>query len=208
MSKFVSYEKGWLSPNEVYLFQGRGLCYAGFIHMEISEFKNKLKESTGFLSGELSKIRSNRASPALVEDVQVDYYGVKTPIKGLASISLLDVRTVVVEPWDKTAIDGIFKALSQAGLGSQPVADGSSIRISLPPLTQERRQELIKMVSQKVEEAKVRTRRLRDEAVKSIQQEKSEDIKFRKKEEIEKAMKENGQVLEDLKNKKEKELMS
>ena len=75
--------------------------------MEIAEFKNKLKESAGFLSGELSKIRSNRASPALVEDIQVDYYGNKTPIKGLASISSPDARTVVVEPWDKTVIDGI-----------------------------------------------------------------------------------------------------
>src|SRR3989344_4078924 len=176
--------------------------------MEIADFKNKLKNTADFLAGELAKIRSNRISPAMVEDIQVDYFGAKTPIKGLASISLLDARTVVIEPWDKSVLETIAKALGQAGLGSHPVVDGDKIRFSLPALTQERRLELVKTVSQKVEEDKIRARRVRDEAVKDIQQEKSEDTKFRKKEEIEKAMKENGQVLEDLKSKKEKELMS
>lgn len=176
--------------------------------METIDFKNRLKEITAFLSGELAKIRNGRASPALVEDVLADYYGNKTPIKGLASIRSPDARTVVIEPWDKNALDPIFKALSQSSFSAQPIVDGSVIRISLPPLTQERRNELVKLVSQKTEEAKIRARRLRDEAVKNIQQEKSEDIKFRKKDEIEKTMKENNQVLEELKNKKEKELMS
>jgi len=176
--------------------------------MEIADFKNKLKTAADFLGGELAKIRSNRISPSLVEDILVDYFGAKTPIKGLASISLLDARTVMIEPWDKSVLEIISKALGQAGLGSQPVVDGEKIRFSLPALTQDRRQELVKMVSQKVEEAKIKSRQLRDEAVKAIQQEKSEDIKFRKKEEIEKAMKEQNQKLEDLRNKKEKELMS
>ncbi len=176
--------------------------------MEIADFKNKLKSVAEFLGGELAKIRSNRISPSLVEDIQVDYFGAKTPVKGLASISLLDARTVVIEPWDKSVLETIAKALGQAGLGSQPVVDGEKIRFSLPALTQDRRRELVKMVSQKVEETKIKARRLRDEAVKDIQQEKSEDIKFRKKEEIEKAMKEHNQKLEELKNKKEKELMS
>jgi len=175
--------------------------------MEIQDFKNKLKEVSGFLSGELGKIRSNRASPSLVEDVPVEHYGSRMPVKGLASIRSPDSRTVVVEPWDKKALDAIAKALSQAGLGVQPTVDGATVRISLPPLTQERRQELIRLVSQKVEEAKIRARRLRDEAIKNIQLEKSEDIKFRKKEEIEKAMKENANQLEEIKNKKEKELL-
>ncbi len=184
------------------------LCYAGFILMETVGFKNKLKEVVGFLSAEFSKIRSSRATPALVENILVDYYGHKTSIRGLASISSLDARTLVIEPWDKGAIEPIAKAMAQAGLGAQPIVDGKSIRISLPQLTEERRHELIKLVSQKMEEAKIRARRLRDEAVKNIQQEKSEDIKFRKKEEIEKAMKENNQALEELKSKKEKELMN
>lgn len=172
------------------------------------DFKNKLKEITGFLSNELSKIRSNRASPALVEDILVDYYGAKTPLRGLASISTPDARTVAVEPWDKNAVDPIFKALSQAGLGAQPIVDGTTIRVSLPSLTQERRLEMAKLVSQKVEEAKIKARRIRDDEIKIIQQEKSEDIKFRKKEEIEKAIKENNQQLEELRTKKEKELLS
>jgi len=176
--------------------------------MAEQDFKNKLKEVSGFLSTELGKIRSSRASPALVEDVQIDYYGSRMPVKGLASISTPDSRTVVIDPWDKKALDIIAKALSQAGLGAQPVVDGTTVRISLPPLTQERRQELIKLVSQKVEEAKIRARRLRDDAIKEIQQEKSEDIKFRRKEEIEKAMKDNAGQMEEIKNKKEKELLS
>ncbi|MEK9174452.1 MAG: ribosome-recycling factor [Patescibacteria group bacterium] len=176
--------------------------------METADFKSKLKEVAGFLAAELSKIRSNRATPALVEDILVDYFGNKTPLKGMASISSLDARTLVIEPWDKSAIEPIAKALSQAATGAQPIVDGKSVRISLPQLTEERRRELIKLVLQKMEEAKIRARRSRDDAVKSAQQEKSEDIKFRKKDEIEKAMKENNQVLEDLKSKKEKELMT
>ncbi|MDP3800138.1 MAG: ribosome recycling factor [bacterium] len=176
--------------------------------METQEFKSKLKEIAGFLSNELSKVRSNRASPALVEDISVDYFGNKTPIKSMASISSLDARTLVIEPWDKSALEPIAKAIASASIGAQPIVDSKSVRISLPQLTQERRQELVKLVSQKMEEAKIRARRLRDDAVKSAQQEKSEDIKFRKKDEIEKAMKENNQALEDLKSKKEKELMS
>lgn len=176
--------------------------------METQEFKSKLKEVAGFLAGELSKIRSNRASPALVEDISVDYFGNKTPIKAIASISSLDARTLVIEPWDKSALEPIAKAITNASIGAQPIVDSKTIKISLPQLTQERRQELTKLVSQKLEEAKIRTRRLRDDAVKNAQQEKSEDIKFRKKDEIEKAMKENNQALEDLKSKKEKELMS
>lgn len=176
--------------------------------MEIPDFKNKLKEVSNFLSSELSKIRSGRATPALVEDILVDYFGAKTPIKGLAGISSLDARTLVIEPWDKNAVESIAKAIAGAGIGSQPIVNGNAIRVALPQLTEERRKELIKIVSQKMEEAKIRARRLRDEAVKDIQQEKSEDIKFRKKEEIEKTMKENNQVLDELKNKKEKELMS
>ena len=160
------------------------------------------------MSAELSKIRSNRATPALVEDILVDYFNNKTPIKGLASISSLDARTLVIEPWDKNALDLIAKAIGNASIGAQPIVDSKSVRISLPQLTQERRQELTKLVSQKMEEAKIRARRLRDEVVKSAQQEKSEDIKFRKKEEIEKAMKENNQTLEELKSKKEKELLN
>ena len=176
--------------------------------METADFKNKLKEVLSFLSLELAKTRNGRASPALVEDILVDYYGNKTPLKGLAGISSLDARTLVIEPWDKSAIEPIAKAMAASGIGSQPIVDGKSVRISLPQLTEERRKEFIKIVSQKMEEAKIRARRLRDEAVKSIQQEKSEDIKFRKKEEIEKAMKENNMALEELKSKKEKELMS
>ena len=175
--------------------------------MDIAQFKIKLKEVASFFSGELARIRSGRATPALVEDVLVECYGGKTPVRGLASISAPESRTLVVEPWDRTVLDAIAKALSQAGLGTQPIVDGAKIRITLPPPTQERREELAKMVSQKAEEARIRARRLRDEAVKDIQPEKSKDIKFRKKEEIEKAMKESNEVLEEMKKKKEKELL-
>lgn len=179
----------------------------------VINFKTKLKESSGFLAGELAKIRSGRATSAVVEDVVVDYYGAKTPLKSLASISTPDARTLVVEPWDKNAVEAIAKALAQSSLGSQPVVDGTAIRISLPPLTQERRLELIKLVAQKVEEARVKSRRWRDEAIKSLQQQEkdgriSEDAKFRQKEEIEKAMKEHMEGLEEMRKKKEQELMS
>ncbi len=180
--------------------------------LDVTDFKTKLKESSGFLAGELAKVRSGRATPALVEDVLVDYYGAKTALKGLASISTPDARTLVIEPWDKNALEAIAKALTQS-VGSQPVVDGIVIRISLPSLPQERRLELIKLASQKVEEARVKSRRLRDDAVKSLQQleragQISEDDKFRQKEEIEKVMKEHMEGLEEMRKKKERELMN
>jgi len=181
--------------------------------MEIADFKIKLQHQLEFLKGELAKIRSGRVSPALVEDITVDYYGAKTPIKSLASTSTVDARTIVIEPWDKNAIDIIAKALTQASLGGQTVVDGAVIRMSMPALTQERRKELIKLVSQIIEETKIKSRQVREDIIKMLQlKEKegrmSEDEKFRKKEEIEKVMKEHVEKLEEMRGRKEKELMS
>ena len=122
--------------------------------METQEFKSKLKEVVGYLTNELLKIRSNRASPALVEDILVEYFGNKTPIKSMASISSLDARTLVIEPWDKNALEPIAKAIANASIGAQPIVDSKSVRLSLPQLTQERRQELAKLVSQKIGRSK------------------------------------------------------
>lgn len=182
--------------------------------MEIADFKTKLQHQLEFLKGELFKIRSGRVSPALVEDIMVDYYGAKTPIKSLASTSTIDTRTIVIEPWDKNAIELIVKALTQASLGGQPVVvEGVIIRISLPALTQERRQELIKSVSQIIEETKIKGRQARDDVIKMLQLKEKEgriskDEKFRKKEEIEKVMKEHAEKLEATRSQKEQELMS
>lgn len=180
--------------------------------MEIADFKTKLQHQLEFLKGELFKIRSGRVSPALVEDVMVDYYGAKTPIKSLASISAADARTIVIEPWDKNVLEVIAKALTLANLGGQPVVDGVIIRISLPALTQERRQELIKLVSQIIEETKIKGRQARDDVIKMLQLKEKEgriskDEKFRKKEEIEKVMKEHAEKLEATRSKKEQELI-
>ena len=104
---------------------------------------------------------------------------------------------------DKNALEPIAKAIANASIGAQPIVDSKSVRLSLPQLTQERRQELAKLVSQKLEEAKIRTRRLRDEAVKALNRKNPKTLNL-KKDEIEKAMKENSQALEDLKSKRKK----
>ncbi len=112
---------------------------------------------------DLLSVRSGKASAAMVEDIMVECYGSKQKLKGLASISVPDARLIVIQPWDKTVVDGIFKAIQSSDLGVTPVADGNVLRIQLPVMSTERRDELVKVLKKKVEEAKVKIRNVRRE---------------------------------------------
>src|SRR3989344_1287229 len=154
--------------------------------MEILEkLKTKLTSAKEALKTELSVLRIGRATPALVESILVDYYGVKTPLKQLASISAPEIRLLVIEPWDKNAISGIEKALHASNLGLNPIVDKNLIRINIPPLTEERRDSLIKIISVKLEEIKIRCRAARDETIKEISG-LTEDEKFKMRGSIQK----------------------
>jgi len=177
----------------------------------LEKLKTKLKSIEETLKIELSALRIGRATPALVENILVDYYGVKTPLKQLASISAPELRLLVIEPWDKNALSSIEKAVYTSDLGLNPIVDKNLIRISIPQLTEERRNSLIKITGAKLEEIKIRCRTARDEAMKEIAdsfeaKKLTEDEKFKMKESIQKLVDETNKNLENLAKSKEREI--
>jgi len=139
--------------------------------------EEKMEKSVEVLRAELASIRTGHATPALVEHIKVEYAGVPTPLKQLASISVPEARLIVIQPWDRSSIGNIEKAILKSDLGLNPTSDGSLVRISIPPLTEERRQELIKVVRKRVEEGRIAIRNLRREAMDEMKQmEKDKDI--------------------------------
>ncbi len=129
------------------------------------------------LSHELGSIRTGRASPALVENVSVDYHGSNLPLKQLANIAVPESAMITIQPWDRSALRAVEKALLKANLGLNPSNDGNLIRLSIPPLTEERRTELAKLVGKRVEDRKVALRNIRRDYISSIRQmEKDKEI--------------------------------
>ena len=127
--------------------------------------EHKMTTAVDFLSRDLQSVRTGRASPTLLDRIQVDYYGSPTPINGVANISAPDPRMVVVQPWDRSMLGPIEKAIQKSDLGINPTNDGQVIRLVLPQLTQERRKELVKQVHQRAEEARVAVRNCRRDAL-------------------------------------------
>lgn len=143
----------------------------------LQNIEHKMSTSVDVLRHDLASIRTGHATPALVEHLKVEYNGVPMPLNQLATISAPEARLLVVRPWDKTAVRNIEKAIQKSDLGLTPVSDGSNIRLSIPQLTEERRQELIKLVHRRTEDRKVAIRNLRREAVDELKRlEKDKDI--------------------------------
>ena len=139
--------------------------------------EEKMRKSIEALKRELATIRTGHATPALIEHIKVEYAGVPTPLNQIAGISAPEARLLVIQPWDKGSIHSIEKAILKSDLGLNPVSDGSVIRINIPPLTEERRQELIKTVRRRVEERRIAIRNLRREAMEELKGfEKNKDI--------------------------------
>jgi ribosome recycling factor len=130
----------------------------------ISELKTKMSQTHDRLRVELSKLRTGRANAALLEGVRVEYYGTPTPLSGVASISVPEARLIVIKPWDKTVIPAIEKGIHDAHLGINPQNDGEVVRIPFPPLTEERRKDIVKQVKSKCEEFRVAIRGERRDA--------------------------------------------
>jgi len=184
--------------------------------MNYKEFIDKVKpefeKSFKFLDGELAKIRASRASPALVEDVEVNAFGSKFTIKQLGAISTPQTNQIVIQPWDISYIEPIEKAISQSGLGMSTAVDKNVIRLNLPLLTEEYRQSLGKIINEKAEEAKQVIRRQREDAWNKIQaaqkaKEISEDEKFRGKDELQKLVDNYQERIKTLVDKKRNELI-
>lgn len=138
--------------------------------------EERMEKALAALKRDLATLRAGRASPALLERVSADYYGTPTPINQLGSITTPDSRTLVIQPWDKSALSAIEKAILKSELGLNPASDGTVIRIVIPPLTEERRKELAKETKKFGEEAKV--------AIRNIRRDANDDIKKKEKGEI------------------------
>jgi len=131
----------------------------------LTKYEGKMKKSLDMLEGEFSAIRAGRANPAVLDKITVDYYGVPTQIQAMAAISVSDARVLVIQPWDRSTLKSIEKAILTSDLGINPNNDGSVIRLAFPPLTEERRKELSKSIRKQGEEGKVSIRNIRRDAM-------------------------------------------
>lgn len=179
----------------------------------LKDIEKRMKQAVNVVREELSHVRTGRASPALVENLEVEYYGTTVQLKQIASITTPDARTILIQPWDRNALPLIEKAIWKSDLGFNPAVDATVIRVTLPPLTEERRKEIAKMAKKIVEEGKVAVRNLRREAneeVRKMEKEGkvSEDESKWAQAEIQKLTDEHINELDGLWEKKEKEIMS
>ena len=131
---------------------------------------NRMQKSIDSLEKDFSKLRTGRASTALVDSIRVEYYGTPTPLNQVASVSIPDSRTISISPWDRNAFNSIEKAIMKSDLGLTPINDGRAIRINIPVLTEERRKDLVKMAKKYTEDAKVAIRNVRRDAMQQVKE--------------------------------------
>lgn len=182
----------------------------------VADVKKKMIEksetSLQHLKGELASVRTGRASLALFDTVQVNYYGTPTPLKQIATLSVPDSRTVIIQPWDVSQLPELEKAILASGLGLTPTNDGKVIRISIPPLTEERRKDLVKLVKKIGEESKVAIRNIRrdtNDELKSLQKggTLSEDALRKAQDEVQKLTDQTIAKVDEILKKKEAEIL-
>ncbi len=147
---------------------------------QLKKAEEKMQKSVSVLESELASVRAGRANPSILDKVQVDYYGTMTPINQMAGINVPDARTLIIQPWDASALKSIEKAILASDLGLNPNNDGKVIRLNFPPLTEERRKELAKSLNKLGEDGKVAIRSIRRDAIEKL-----------------KAMKKDGELTED-----------
>lgn len=177
----------------------------------IKEFRPLINETIEHLKMELSGIRTGRASAGLVENIRVPYYGTQTPINQMANITIPDPQTIFIQPWDKSALSEVERAIASSDLNINPSNDGEKIFIKLPPLTEERRTEFVKIVKDKVEEAKISVRNKRQDMMTKWDNEEAvvgEDEYERGKKILQTFIDENNKTIENIAEVKEKELMT
>ena len=176
------------------------------------EARDRMAKSIDALNNELKRVRTGRASVSLLDGIRVDYYGTPTPLNQVASLSVPESRLITVQPWDATAIKEIEKAVLKSDLGLTPANDGKIIRIAIPPLTQERRKELVKVVNKTCEEYKVAVRNVRrdcNELIKGLKKDGdvAEDEAFKAQEQVQKITDEHIRKIDDIYKRKEKEIL-
>ena len=178
----------------------------------IANNEERLEKSIAALKREFGSLRAGRATPSLLDKVMVDYYGTPTPVNQVAKVSVPEPRMIMITPWEKSLMHDIEKAIMKSDLGLSPNSDGTAIRLSIPPLTQERRQELVKTVGKKAEEAKVAIRNIRrdgNDAIKKLEKAKeiTEDDSKKGQESVQKLVDKYIKTVDTLREAKEKEIM-
>ncbi len=177
----------------------------------IEKTKPEMEKTINYLLGELKKIRADRATPSLVEDIVVDCFNQRMPLKQLAAISCPEQRQILIQPWDRNYLKDIVIAVQKSEAELSPTIEGSSIRIILPPLTEDYRKGLIKLIASKKEDARISLKRVREEAWKEIQDkfqegEIREDDKFRGKDDLQTLVDEYNKKIDDIIKKREEEM--
>ena len=174
---------------------------------------SKFVECLDFLKKDLTALRTGRAHPSMVENILVDSYGVRSPIKHIASITIPEARTLKIQPWDKTIIKNMEKAIIEANIGINPVNEGNIIRLTIPLMTSEDRLKMVKNLNEKLEQGKIKVRHVRDEIKEKIvlaekDKEITEDEKYAFLEELDNTTKGYNNTIKQLGEEKEKELMT
>ena len=182
------------------------------IESTLQETKDRMGKTITDLKNELKRVRTGRASLSLLDGIRVDYYGTQTQLNQMASLSVPESRLIVIQPWDVSAIKEIEKAILKSDLGLTPSSDGKLIRISIPPLTEERRKELVKVVSKMCEEHKIAVRNIRrdsNELLKGFKKDGdiSEDDAFKAQDSVQKITDEYINRIDEIYKNKEKEIL-
>jgi ribosome recycling factor len=178
----------------------------------LDEAKEKLKKVTDDYVKEISKFRTGRASASVLDEIAVEYYGVPTPIKQIATLSVPDANLIVIQPWDHNILNDIEKAIRSSNLDMNPVSDGKVIKLPVPPLDEQRRQEIVKTLKKYTEERKTTARNIRRESrdmIKLMKEEKeiSEDDERRAYDDLQEVIDKAIEKMEEIQEKKEKHIM-
>lgn len=171
--------------------------------------EDKMKKAVDAFRKSMSGVRTGRASPALVEGIVVEYYGTQTPLKQIANISVPDARSLVIQPFDKSAMPEIEKAIMKSDLGITPKTESGLVRLNMPSLTEERRKDLVKLIKKNGEEARIVLRNIRRDGIDALKKDDAmtEDVKKKQEDQIQKLVKKYTDTIDQILADKEKEVM-
>jgi ribosome recycling factor len=178
----------------------------------IKDSNNRMNKSLEALRSELSKVRTGKATTALLDGIKVDYYGTMTPLNQIGNVSVLDVHTLSITPWDKSMVQPIDRAILEANLGFNPISDGTNLKIPVPPLTEERRKDFVKIIKKFGEETKIAIRNVRRDSNDHLKREEkekkiSEDQLKEGEDRIQKFTDDHIKMVDEILKHKEKEIM-
>jgi ribosome recycling factor len=177
-----------------------------------SETEERMKKAAEAIKKEFASIRTGKATTSLLDGIKVDYYGTLTPLSQVANVSAPDARLLVIQPWEKKMIPEIVKAIQKSDLGLNPQSDANVIRLPIPPLTEERRKDLVKLVKKVTEEGKIALRNIRRDSIEALKKSEkdkkiSEDESRKAQERVQKITEDYTEKIEELLSKKEQEIM-